>query len=81
MFPLREVQAAMSAMRRADFRYYIAAHNTSTAPPLHTRMEDSTLEFLSGEVSRLYHYQGVDEDPNLFTLIDLPASEEEEEFR
>ena len=79
MFPLREVQAAMSAMRRAGFRYYIAAHNTSTAPPLHTRMEDSTLEFVSGEVSRLY--QGVEEDPNLFTLIDGPASEEEEEFR
>ena len=78
MFPLRECHVFMAAMRRAGYSYYIAAHNTSSAPPLHTHMEDSTLELVSGVVSRLY--QGVVEDTNLFTIINEPADEVEEEF-
>ena len=79
MFPLRECHVFMAAMRRAGYSYYIAANNTSSAPPLHTHMEDSTLELVSGVVSRLY--QGVVEDTNLFTIINKPADKVEEEFR
>ena len=57
MFPLKECHAFMAAAQRAGYSYYKAAHNTSSAPPLHTHMEDSTLELVSGVFSR--RYQGV----------------------
>ena len=79
MFPLREVQTAMSALRRAGYLYYFMAHNNGAGPPLHTQIDDYTLTLVSNKVSRLY--QDVEVDPNLFTLVSEALIEEEEEFR
>ena len=76
MFPLREARIFMSSMRREGFDYMIVAHDGSDAPPLRTHVEESTLDLVSGIVSRFY--QGVDEDN--FSLLE-EEEEEEEEFR
>ena len=78
MFPLREVRIAMSAMRSAGYSYLIVAHDGSDASPLCTHLEESTLDLVSGMVSRVY--QGVEEDK--YTLLEeVEEDEEEEDFR
>ena len=69
----------MSALRRAGYNYFIVAHNIGAGPVLHTQIDDSTLSLVSDEVSRLH--QGVDVDPNLFTLVSEADNKEDEEFR
>ena len=78
MLPLRKIQNALSACRRAGYSYYFVAHNNGAGPPIQTALDDSTLSLVSGEVSRLY--QG-GEDPSPFTLLSEGDKEEEEEFR
>ena len=78
MFPLKEVQTYMSALRRAGYNYYFVAHKNGAGPPIHTELNDSTLSLVSGEVSRLYQ-RG--EDPSPFSLLSEGDEEEEEEFR
>ena len=51
---------------------------SSGDPPLQTVMEDSTLARVSSQVSRLS--QGLEEDPNLFTLLEEAESEKEQFF-
>ena len=77
MFPLREVCIAMSVMRRAGYSYFIVAHDCSDAPPLHTHLEESSLDMVLGMVSRVY--QGVEEDN--YTLLEEVEEDKEEEFR
>ena len=67
----------MSAMRRAEYSYVIVAHDGSDAPPLRTHLEESTLDLVSGMVSR--YYQGVEDNYTL--LEEVEEDEEEEEFR
>ena len=77
MFPLRQVRIAMSAMWRAGYSYLIVAHDSSDAPPLCTHLEESTLDLVSGMVSRFY--QGVEDNYTL--LEEVEEDQEEEEFR
>ena len=67
----------MSAMRRSEYSYVIVAHDGSDAPPLRTHLEESTLDLVSGMVSRFY--QGVEDNYTL--LEEVEEDEEEEEFR
>ena len=67
----------MSAMRRSEYSYVIVAHDGSDAPPLCTHLEESTLDLVSGMVSRFY--QGVEDNYTL--LEEVEKDEEDEEFR
>ena len=78
MLPLREIRNDLSACWRAGYSYYFLANNNGAGPPIQTALDDSTLTFFSGEVSRLYQ-EG--EDPSPFTLLSKGDEEEEEEFR
>jgi hypothetical protein len=64
-------------MRRSEYSYVIVAHAGSDAPPLRTHLKESTLDLVSGMVSRLY--QGVEDHYTL--LEEVEEDKQEEEFR
>ena len=77
-FPLKEARALMSALSRADYKYYIFAHSdNSPSPPVHTLLDLYTASLLSdyiGKVARGGHAEDVD-----FSVLEVEDEEVEED--
>ena len=52
MFPVKEVQEAMLALRRAGYSSYLLTHRAESAsPPIHTRLDSPTHHLVAGALA------------------------------